>query len=174
MDTIDLPLYRSDFNKSLAEVLSHLKERQRGGLVLKTEDQYQLFYLGDLLECQATGATQLSAVQGGKPIQLLHNNDALTYQVDLIRPQQSAVGYTQLLKAYGRDYALAGETDDVALLITRSEQFGYALRVTGGYQCNGTPTHFFPYPRVVAGQTCPKYPECQLPDNSVTKIVPLI
>lgn len=168
MDTVMLPLVWPVSEVEWA--LEQLRKRQRGGLVRHNiDDTYTLFSLGDLARARAHDRRMMEQVQGGHPVHLLDAADAAT--LDLVRPLKTGRGWEQILDKFGLMYALAGESQDTVMIVTRHETETAKLS-SGGYKCTGTPTHYFPDPRVSPGDLCPMIPECSGPGGMQSTIQP--
>jgi hypothetical protein len=165
MDVTMLPLVWP--GTAVQEALDRLNHAGRAGVVVQNfNDSYRLFYTGDLLRAREQMIATVGQVPGGEPVLLLDGGKAQQFGVDLVRPSRSADAYEKLLASQGVDYALAGESFDTAMVVTLHEEQTATLNATGGYKCTGTPTHYFPAPRVNAGDHCPMYPECSMRDGS--------
>jgi hypothetical protein len=165
MDVTMLPMVWP--GTAVREALDRLDEARRAGVVVQNfDDSYVLFYTGQLLRARDQMVATVGQVPGGHPVLLLDVGKAQQFSIDLVRPNRTADAYEKLLEANGVDYALAGESSDMAMVVTKHEGQTLALNSTGGYKCTGTPTHYFPEPRVDAGDPCPMYPECSTPDRS--------
>jgi hypothetical protein len=136
------------------------------------DDSYRLFYIGELLRARDLTVATMGQVAGGQPVLLLDVQKALQFGADLVRPNRTGNAYEDLLQAHGVDYALAGESFDTAMIVTLHEGQTALLNTSGGYKCTGAPKHYYPRPRVNAGDPCPGYPECSMPDGSQPTIVP--
>lgn len=101
---------------------------------------------------------------------LLAPEHIASFKLDLVRPLRSQAQFQKFLAQSKHNYGLVGATRDVAMIVTASELYARGLTLTGGFQCNGNPTHYFPLPYVVLGQNCPKYPECSRPSGAIPTI----
>lgn len=170
MDSVELPLFLPD--ESISNALSELRAKNRSGLVVGEGNGYLLLYAGDLLRARASGATTLRDVANGEPVVILENHHIQQFQLDLTTPKNTWKEYEKFLQSVGSRYTLTGTTRDTAMVVTASETDVMALTLTGGYQCDGTPTHSFPRPRVGDGQDCPMWPECSRSDGQRPKVHP--
>jgi hypothetical protein len=158
MDTVMLPLVwsRSEINQALEEA----RLRRRAGVVrYNPDDTYTLFYLSDLGRARIRGLTFMEQVPGGHPAALLDTTRAAALNLDLVRPSLTAPAFERVLADMGLDFAVAGQSRDMVMIVTLHERQTDSLS-TGGYECSGTPTHYFPDPDVSDGQLCPLRPEC--------------
>jgi hypothetical protein len=201
MNAVSVPLYQASSAVSLADILNDLRRLGRSGIVIEEGDEYRLVFAGELLSARAQGAKSLQdflaiaqprgaaaiaqprgaytstalAVSGGveyETMLLLGDSHAQRFRIDLVRPLRSWQEYETLFLTESSSFALAGATLDSALVVTAHEGGGEALTLTGGYQCDGTPTHYFPRPRVSAGQTCPKFHPQPRPDGTPPQVHP--
>ena len=166
MYVIAIPLVVSDTR--VTDAIELLRRRQRSGLVVdRANDHYHLLHAGDLLRARANKTVVVADVPGGHPVHLLDIGSAQKFGLDLIRPNRTPVEYERMFKAQKvTDYALVGDSGDTAVIVTRHEPQGDSLMMAGGYECSGTPTHYFPEPRVSVGEECPQYPECSDPSGT--------
>jgi hypothetical protein len=168
MDSVMIPLVWPTSEVEWA--LEQLRKRQRAGLVRhNTDDTYTLFFLSDLAHARADGQRRMEQVRGGHPVLLLDASNSAT--LDLVRPSRTRLQWEQILANSGLRYALAGESPDMVMIVTGHETDSKDLS-TGGYQCTGTPTHYFPEPRVSDGDLCPMIPECSGPGGTRPTIKP--
>lgn len=179
MDVVSIPSYLQSGSTSVAEALADLRERERGGLVIQDGDACRLLFAGDVLRARAAGVTIVQEVQGGRPVVVLDETHESTRGLDLQSPFNTGAQYQDFLSAGHHDYAVAAPSIRVmppgtATVVTRSELFGLSLRMSGGYECNGKPQHFFPEPRVSPGEPCPFYPECERADGTVPTVSPAL
>jgi hypothetical protein len=163
MDTVALPLLGS--HSSVASAIAQLGRQGRSGLIVEQGDNYRVLHAGDLLRARRDGIEKLSEVGEGEPVMLLAPSHIASFGLDPIRPLRSQAQYQEFLTQSKRNYGLVGATRDVAMIVTVSELYAQTLTLTGGFQCDGSPTHYFPLPNVVLGQYCPKYPECSCPSG---------
>lgn len=171
MDVVFLPLVWPA--TSVKDALDLLREYKRAGLVCQMQnDLYQLMYAGDLLRARAHAATTIADVHQRRPVLLVDEVRARPFGVDIVRPRRTSLQFEKLFDFSNVQYGLVGEASDMCLIVTRHEGQTEALRLTGGYECNGTPTHYFPEPRVTVGQVCPEFPLCSRPDGSTPTIRP--
>jgi hypothetical protein len=153
--------------------IRQLRERKRAGVVRhNTDDTYTLFYLSDLGRARTQKLSTMEQVPNGSPVVLLNSPYAAKYALDLVRPTRTAQAYEGMLADLGLSYAVAGETADTVMVVTEHESQTAALS-TGGYECTGTPTHYFPQPMVSVGDACPLSPECDGPDGAQPTIRPI-
>jgi hypothetical protein len=158
MDIIALPMVSR--SASVNDALGILKTNPRGGVILEGDkDKYSLLWTGRLLEAKAHGIKKLSRLEDVDDVYLASNKDAKLHKIDLIRPFRTAIQYTEFFNSIGCDYTLFGAGQDLAMIITKSETFAWTLASTGGYQCTGPTIHYFPKPRVNAGEICPLCPD---------------
>jgi hypothetical protein len=158
MDVVTLPLVRSETEVGVA--LGLLRRRERAGLVVVgslSPDHRGLLYAGDLLRAQAEQVERVGSV-ATRPVLVIDAALSESYRLDLVHPIQTGDLYETMLLQRGFDYALVGEADDTATIVTLHEEQTRTLRGTGGYRCGGQPTHYFPEPRVRLGQICPFSP----------------
>lgn len=173
MDVVVLPLVWS--HTTVSEALDLLQQHKRSGVVCHgTDDRYQLIYAGDLLRARARAASTIALVGERHPVLLVDEQRARPFGVDAIRPRRTPLQYEHLFDASKVQYGLVGEAADVVLIVTRHEGQTQTLTSTGGYECNGSPTHYFPEPRVTVGQVCPQYPLCSTVDGSKPTIRPAL
>jgi hypothetical protein len=171
MDVVILPLISPD--TSVMTALGLLRDRQRSGLVVEQlSEEYTLLYSGDMLRARAAKISWIGQVPGGRPMLRLRIEHARKYELDLVRPLKTWQSYERMLASNGVNYALSGSSRDTAVVVTLHEGLAEMLMMTGGYECSGTPTHYFPEPRVRVGERCPLYPECSAPGGGVPKIRP--
>ena len=168
MDVVMLPLVwpHSDITWALQQMRKH----ERGGVVMNdASDNYTLFYAGNLLRARAKHAVKMQQVEGGHPVVLPSDDHVQTFKLDLIRPNRTWQAYEQMLVNVKSSYALTGQSADAVMIVTQHEGQTATL-MTGGYECNGTPTHYFPEPRVWLGEDCPQFPECVGPGGTTPTI----
>ena len=170
MDVIALPMVSR--SASVNDALDILKTNPRGGVILEGDkDKYSLLWTGRLLEARNRGITKLSKLDEVEDVYLASDKDATLHKIDLIRPFRTTSRYAKFFDAIGCDYTLFGAGRDLAMIITRSESFAWTLNSTGGYQCDGPRVHYFPQPRVNAGEICPRCPN-PLPKGGRATIIP--
>jgi hypothetical protein len=171
MDVVILPLVWH--TTPVAEALEMLKDNKRAGVVRENPDgTYRLLFAGDLLRARATAKTLVEQVQGGRDILLMDAPMATSANVDLVRPHRTWQPWEHLLDARAVEYALIGANSEHVMLVTRHESLKDMLSTTGGFECTGTPTHFFPEPEVGVNMDCPLFPACQRTDGTTPKIQP--
>jgi hypothetical protein len=155
MDVVSLPLvFNSD---TVHHALDRLKEMQRSGVVVdRTGNNFWLYFTGDLLDARAKCIKVMSEVAGGEPIHRASRDDAGKYTLDFVQPFESESGYNAMFAGVPENYALVAAGDETAILVTRHETVKDELVVTGGYECTGPTTHYFPRPSVSVGMKCPK------------------
>jgi hypothetical protein len=159
MDTLTLPLLNANAPVSPTAALGLLRAHGRGALILEGQSDYSLLDLASLRRAEVSGIATLGEI-AGRSVLLLENAHAVSFGVDLIRPTATPNKYDEFFQQTLSDFAISGLTLDTAFVVSRHERDAAALLVTGGYQCNGSPRHYFPMPRVVVGQVCPNWPEC--------------
>jgi hypothetical protein len=170
MDVVMVPLVWP--GTPVGEALELLKRRERSGLVVQNPDEsYHLLYAGDLLRARAAGVSTVGEVERRHRVLTLNAEWASTYALDLVTPRRTGQNYERFLATEGAEYALAGDSYDTVMIVTHHEGQTEALTMTGGYRCTGTPTHYFPEPRVSSGEQCPLYPECSQ-KSGVPHVVP--
>jgi|SRR5579862_6171130 len=157
MDAVNVPLYRAAESNSIADVLTALRSQGRGGIVIENGNDYRVFYAGDLLRALNAGQANVQQVGGGESVELLDNSHVIAYGLDLVRPMQAQTQYQNMFASIANQFALFGATDQDAMVVTQSESLTQALLVPGAYQCDGTPTHTYPYPSVSKGEECTQY-----------------
>lgn len=173
MDVISLPLLSNQDSLHLA--LARLKSYERAGVVVREDsDHFRLLHAGKLLTARADGYQLLSQVAGGEEVYVMTSVDVSNYSVDLVQPLATPGQYQSMFNApaFAFDFALVGVDQDIAMIVTRSETKKEALQGSGGYECNGTPKHFFPEPRVTARQNCPLCIPGSLPGGGTPIISP--
>ena len=170
MDVIALPLLsRSALVKDALDIL---KTNPRGGVILEGDkNKYSLLWTGQLLEARNRGVKKLSQLEEVEDVYLTSDKDARLHKIDLIRPLRTAMQYSKFFDSIGYDYTLFGAGRDLAMIVTKSENFAWTLASTGGYQCNGPTVHYFPKPRVNAGDICPLCPD-PLPGGGRATVLP--
>jgi hypothetical protein len=191
VDSIDVPIYRQLGQDSIEDALAELRRKQRGGILIEDRGRYRLLFAGDLLRARHDGRLNVQDVPGGEPAMVATEEHAAAYGLDLDQPLHSWQQYETILDAHRRRYAVpapalppitvrpahpltrvGGHTVfATATIVTRSEEYGALLRMTGGYECDGEPKHFFPEPYAQAGDNCPLYPECSRTDGSIPKVI---
>jgi hypothetical protein len=154
MDAISLPLVHNSDTVHLA--LARMKAYARGGVVVEDGDFYRLVHAGELLAARAACVEILASVKEGEPVRLVSSLDAQVHGMDLVRPLRTQPQYQSMFGSIPDQYALVAADRDVAMIVTSSEKKTYELESPGGYECGGTPRHYFPRPRVQVGQSCPK------------------
>ena len=171
MDTVMLP--RVGAASEVEWALEQLRIRHRAGLVRRNmDDTYTLFFLSDLARARADRRSMMEQVQRGYPVLLLDELDVATATtLDLVRPIRTGHEWEKVLARSGLSYALVGESEDMVMIVTEHE-WQTEMLSTGGYECTGTPTHYFPEPRVKVGDLCPRIPECSGPWGSHPTIKP--
>lgn len=170
MDVVMLPLVSPQ--TPVPSALDLLRRRERSGLVVESDNEYTLLYAGDLLRARARQIATVGEVPKARPVPLLDADQARKFDLDLVRPRRTWQSYERVLDSLGALYGLVGDSQDMAMIVTRHEGLTYMLKTTGGYECSGKPTHYFPEPRVSNGDDCPLYPECSAPGGGVPKIRP--
>jgi hypothetical protein len=161
--------------EQVSSALDLLHHRERSGLVVHSSaDTYQLLHAGDLLRARDVDISVVGSVTGGYEVFVVEPPIAQSFGVDLVRPGRTPGQYEDMLDKHTTQYALVGETYDTAMIVTRHESQAEALKISGGYECSGSPTHYFPQPRVSLGDRCPEYPLCSSPDGVVPTIRPVV
>ncbi|MEO8076574.1 MAG: hypothetical protein ABI818_09620 [Acidobacteriota bacterium] len=165
MDVVTLPLVYSQ--APVAQALELLRQYQRAGVVRYADnDTYELLFAGNLLRARAAGKTTVGEVEGGRRILIADAPIAREFHIDAVRPHRTYQQVEQMLDARGAQYALIAAANAEVMIITRHEGLKEMLSATGGFECDGTPTHYFPEPDVALGQKCPLIPECSRPDGN--------
>jgi hypothetical protein len=171
MQAISLPLLSNQDSLHLA--LARLKSHERAGVVVHDGyQQFRLLHAGELLAAREAGKQFLSEVAGGESVYVIEPLEATNYKLDLVQPMRTPASYQNMLTASASEFALVGADYDTAMIVTRSEEYERALRSTGGYECNGPTKHFFPRPRVKAGDDCPLCVPGSLPGGGTPVISP--
>jgi hypothetical protein len=170
MDSVDIPFFSG--GESIATALKQMRAKNRSGVVVEGEGGYQLLHAGDLLYARDKGLAALGEVGGGHPVILLQKEHVKEFELNSVNPKSTWEEYETLLQNVGHRYTLLSATGNTATLVTASELDALSLTLTGGYQCDGTPTHYFPQPRVSDGEDCPKWPECNCPGGRKPKVHP--
>jgi hypothetical protein len=165
MDVVMIPLVWP--GEGVESALDVLRRRERAGLVVNNDPVhgYRLLHAGDMLRARQAGVPVVGEVTGGYPVLVVEPTLAESFHLDLVRPTLTWSQYEEVLDKHGTQFALVGESDDTAMVVTRHEEQTETLRGTGGYQCNGVSPHYFPEPRVSLGDRCPEYPLCSSPDG---------
>lgn len=171
MDSVKLPSFSS--TARVDDALDQLRVKKRSGLVIKGIRKQRLLHTGDLLYAQAEGILTLGDVERGQPVLLLQDKDIAKFKLDSAKPERTGKQYERYLHSIKHRYTLIDTTGDSVMVVTASELDALALTDTGGYECDGNPTHYFPLPRVIPGQTCPLWPACGRPGGGKTKIRPV-
>ena len=173
MDVITIPFVPMSI--SVSKALEVLKQHGRSGLVAESPDSgFRVLYTGDLLQARASRITRLAGIDlpDTRRCELLDMPRARRYGVDVIRPTATIDEFSKLFTVLDAEFALTGVTRDTVMIVTLRESQVEAMRMTGGYECTGTPTHYFPEPRVRPNQKCPKYPLCSESGGGVPTIRP--
>ena len=170
MDTVMLPkVHRST---SLFAALERMRVAQRSGLLVEIDfEKIRLLYLGQLLKAIEGQVETVGEIREAHRVVVLDMGRSQQSGLDLVRPYRTEAAFENFLVGEQADYALAGDSSDMAMVVTKSETQRAALTMTGGYRCTGKPRHYFPEPSVSAGQDCPRYPECSASGTRPT-IVP--
>ena len=161
MDSIDVPLCAA--GQTIDGALDELRAKNRSGVVVESAGGYRLLHAGNLLHARDRGLGTLGDVDGGQPVILLQAQHVREFRLDTTSPKNTWQEYQTFLRGASHRYTLLSATGSTAMLVTALEKDVLALTLTGGYQCDGTPTHYFPEPRVNDGEDCPKWPECAGP-----------
>lgn len=171
MDVISLPLLSNQDSLHLA--LARLKSHERAGVVVhENYHQFRLLHAGELLAAREAGQQFLFEVAGGESVDVMTLTDAMNHELDLVQPLQTPVSYQNMFSTIASQFALVGADHDMAMIVTRSESDVEALHSPGGYECNGTPKHYFPRPKVKAGDSCPRCLPGILPGGGTPVISP--
>ena len=160
MDTLTLPLLSVNASVSPSAAFGLLRARQRGGLILQGQNDCRLLDAASLMQAKANGIAELGQITAPSVL-LLKNAHAISHRVDLVCPTATANEYHALFDKVQSNFAIAGLTSDTAFVVTHFKGDAAAL-IGGVFQCNGSPRHTFPMPRVVVGQVCPNWPECDV------------
>lgn len=166
-DVVNLPLV--EHTATVAAALKRMG-RARAGIVVKwPDDAHSLVLAGALLRARDAGVELVSGVPG---VHLVtpHRSNTRARQIadqiglmevfDKTKDQIARSVYTQLFRKIGYDYAIAGSSNRMARVITGSPRVAAMLNMSGGYQCTGTPRHYFPDPFVEVDDPCPEVPLC--------------
>ncbi len=172
MEPIKLPFFSSITR--IDDALDQMRAKRRSGLVVEGLSAPKLLYAGDLLYARKEGAVTLGDIQRGEPLILLLNKRIVEFPVGSVEPKGKKKQYERHLKSPEQRYALVGTSGESAMVVAASESYALAVTLTGGYECDGNPTHYFPLPRVIAGQTCPLWPACSRPDGTKSKVRPVM
>jgi hypothetical protein len=170
MDSVELPFLNRE--TTVEEALERLKAKQRSGVVIEVPHTPVLIHTGDLLYARENHVKTLGNIGVGERIIVLRDPQITHFKLDSAHPERTGRRFEAFLKNVGHRYALVGNFGDSVKIVTMSELDALTLMDTGGYQCDGSPTHYFPLPRVVAGQDCPMWPACYRPDRK-PKIQPV-
>jgi hypothetical protein len=160
---------------TVSKALDALKQRGRSGMVVESPAHgYRVLFTGDLLQARASRISRVAAIElpADRTCVLLDMPQARRYGVDLVRPWKTSGKFSKLLTQLNTEFALAGVTSDTVMIVSARETWVEAMNMTSGYECTGTPTHYFPEPRVRPNQRCPRYPLCSLPGGGVPTIRP--
>jgi CBS domain-containing protein len=172
MDVVTVPLVSPA--STVEQALAAMNGARRAGVVVEeAPDRYRLLFAGDLLRARASNVPVVGAIGGGEAVVLVDPLLAQSFQIDLVRPSRSPLAYEQMLDARGSSFGLVGEGPADVMLVTRHEGLGEMLTLTGGYECTGSPRHYFPQPYVTAGQQCPLYPACAVDGAPPSTIRPV-
>lgn len=175
MDIVNLPLIES--NTDVSSAINRLRVEARSGLVVhEADDSHHLLYAGDLLRARVKGIHAVGQIVGTRPVVLIDRNWAnkhdLDLDLDVDRFDLAQFSMFQSLHGMAKvNYALAARSREDLTIVTMGEWQLPMLTMTGGYRCNGTPTHYFPEPRVVIGAPCPLYPGCQIPGTNQRPVI---
>jgi hypothetical protein len=169
MDVVVLPLVWQQFE--VGPLLELLRRRDRSGLVVHHQldgpERYRLLYAGALMEARRDQVPTVGQVPGGHAVQVVDDDIARSFGLDLVRPHRTWQQYEAMLDRHSVTYALVGETADAAMVVTRHERETELLSSGARYRCNGPNWHGFPEPRVSIGDACPRQPECGRPDSTI-------
>jgi hypothetical protein len=163
MDVVIIPLLRPQ--AEVASALELLRRWERAGVVVNPDwaSSYRLLHAGDMLRARDAGIPVLAEVPGGYSVLTVDQPMADAFHLDLVRPALTWQQYETMLDEQGAQFALVGEAYDAAMVVTRHEEQQMTLSGTGGFQCSGSPRHYFPEPRVALGDPCPEIPLCTSP-----------
>jgi hypothetical protein len=177
MDVVHLPVYLETDRTPIAAALATLKQVSCGALLIRGET-LRLIFAGDLLRARALGIINVQSVQESKPVGALGAEEVVEHQIDFRKPFDFRRQIETVLASRNLDYALPppASADDPAtvMILTRSETLALSLRMDGGYECDGRPRHYFPEPRVTAGEPCPEYPICSRTDGRIPTVHPAV
>jgi hypothetical protein len=178
MDSIDVPIYKQSGRIGIDDALGELRRKERGGVLIQDGNRYRLLFAGDLLRARRAGVLNVQDVSGGEPVMVTTEEHAISHGLDLHEPHRTRRQFENILDYYNHSYTLpmpsqpsTTGTTTITKVVTRSEDLGQMLRMTGGYECTGEPKHFFPRPYVRAGDNCPRRPECSRADGSTPKVI---
>lgn len=170
MDSVEIPLCSA--GETIDGALGELRAKNRSGVVVQSAGGYRLLHAGDLLYARDKGLATLGDVDDGQPVILLQEEHVKEFRLNTTNPKSTWHEYEAFLRDVAHRYTLLSTTGNTAMIVTASELDTLALTLTGGYQCDGTPTHYFPQPRVSDGEDCPKWPECTGPGGGKSKVHP--
>jgi hypothetical protein len=174
MDVVTLPIVQPSTKVKAAADL--IRRWQRGAVVLQRGTAApQWIYAGVILRAEAKktartiGELVEKCEEVALPVVVIDVGMVRRSGIDVVRPLRTPGKYDVLFRARHRDFALAGESPDMAMIVTRSEEFADAARA-GGLQCTGPvpARHYFPLPKVVRGEVCPSDPECRVGNAKAT------
>jgi hypothetical protein len=171
VDSVDVPLCSA--GDAIDGALAVLRAKNRSGVVVQSASGYRLLHVGDILYARDRGLATLGDVDGGQPVIQLEAQHVKEFRLNTTSPKSTWQEYETFLRGVAHRYTLLSTTGSTAMLVTASELDTLALTLTGGYQCDGTPTHYFPQPRVSNGEDCPKWPECTGPGGRKSKVHPV-
>jgi hypothetical protein len=171
MKSVTLPFFAATV--SIGDALEQLRTDKRSGLIIAGDRGNTLLHTGDLLYARAKGIATVGKVGTGRPVILLQDRHIAQFGLNSKLPESTGKEFEQYLQNFSHRYALVSTSGDSATVVTASELDFLALTLTGGYECDGTPTHYFPLPRVTAGQTCPRWPICSRPDGKKPQVRPV-
>jgi hypothetical protein len=171
MDIVNLPLL--SLTTTIPEALNVLKLSQRSGLVVRDAQAVRLLHTGDLLYARAAGTHTLGDIHDLRIAIQPTSQHIERFKLDLGKPTNTGSQYEAFLSANHYRYAFLDSDQGHARIVTLSELDALGLTLTGGYQCDGSPTHYFPLPRVIVGQDCPLWPRCSRMDGSRPQVEPV-
>jgi hypothetical protein len=181
MDAVPLPVYLQSDRTPISQALAQLRQLSRGAIVLQDGSRLQLLFAGDLLRARAQGTINVQSVRVDRELTVIADEAAQERSLDLRNPFNSQEQYATYFNVLNTDYAVPasqtrglgrslGPGPGMAVVITRSETLGAALRMAGGYECDGEPRHYFPEPSVSVGERCPEYPLCSRSDGKIPTV----
>jgi hypothetical protein len=171
MDIVSLPLL--SLKTTIPEALDAVKRSQRSGLVVRDAQAVRLLHTGDLLYARAAGTKTLGDIHDLRIAIQATPLHVERFKLDLDEPTNTRPEFEAFLSTNHYRYAFLDSNQGHARIVTLSELDALALTLTGGYQCDGSPTHYFPLPRVIVGQDCPLWPRCSRTDGSRPKVEPV-
>ena len=180
MDSIDVPIYQQSDRTSIDHALKELRRMKRGGLLIRNRDEYRLLFAGDLLRARRDGMVTVQDIPAGYPVMVATDEHVHIHGLNLLEPQRTGQGYEAMLDQHKvrfgvlmRDAPLglsSGGVTATRRVVTRFETLVATLSMTGGYECDGVPKHYFPEPYASAGEECPLRGECRRNDGSTPRV----